>query len=103
MASRLAGASDRCPATRAGEAAAAAANAASTTRRKESRIGDRKAILPHAYRSALMMKRAALAVVVLAAVVVTQPTLAQRPATSTTLRAAAQTYFPDRFDWQHKK
>jgi CubicO group peptidase (beta-lactamase class C family) len=51
----------------------------------------------------LMMKRAALALIVLAVFAFSRPTIAQRPAATPAARATAPAYFPDRFDWQHKK
>src|SRR5262245_51250930 len=52
----------------------------------------------------LMIKRAALSVIVLTVFVASCPTIAQRPAAAQpAARAAAAAYFPDRFDWQHKK
>src|ERR1043165_3326451 len=51
----------------------------------------------------LMMKRAALALFLLTIVVATHPTIAQRPAAPTAVRVATPAYFPERFDWQHKK
>jgi CubicO group peptidase (beta-lactamase class C family) len=50
-----------------------------------------------------MIKRAALAVIVLAVFTLSRPTIAQRSASPPAARAAAPAYFPDRFDWQHKK
>jgi CubicO group peptidase (beta-lactamase class C family) len=50
------------------------------------------------------MKRAALSVVALALVAVSLTVIAQRPAAQQPSRAAAvSAYFPERFDWQHRK
>ena len=50
------------------------------------------------------MKRAAVSVVALALVAVSLTVIAQPPAAQQPSRAAAvSTYFPERFDWQHRK
>jgi CubicO group peptidase (beta-lactamase class C family) len=50
------------------------------------------------------MKRAAFGCAVLAILVAAWPTAAQRPSTQAGPRpASAAPYYPDRFDWQHKK
>jgi len=52
------------------------------------------------------MKRAILSLVAVAVLAIGTPLVAQRPAgvsTSRATTAAPSAYFPDRFDWQHKK
>jgi CubicO group peptidase (beta-lactamase class C family) len=49
------------------------------------------------------MRRVAVSVVALALVTVSLTVIAQQPTASQPSRAGVSTYFPERFDWQHRK